>query len=472
MELDSVHDDNSASSSPSIRQYESSLHAPSSNGPFKQMLLRPGLEWKTFIIFLLSVAVGIGGLVFINAVQHYVIVIILNYPHENLGNATGSLAFADVLLSMPMASVWGFLSDHVGHSIIMSIGLVLMSLSLFLYPRASVVFPHHFGNFPTSLLFFRLIFALGGSATTSMITALIGSLSHEGSRAKVSAFVGVAAALGGLISVSVFVRLPLILPPVLLGWLRCPHPDIVMTFNIMAVTILLTSVINFFLIKLPLSPRNQMALNTRIKMGVSAIKRPTVALAYFSGFVARADSISLSLFIGPWVENYMAKSGAHLPSPDPLLRSKAAKRLVSNLMTASHSATLIGAPFFGILADRLGPLRALIIPSVMGTVSFGILSASSVPSSFLVYAAMFLSGLAEIGVVITSMALISSQSTHHNRGALAGIYSFFGSMGIIMTSKFGGFLFDNVRETAPFLIISLASLVLLIALLIYICRAP
>ena len=183
---------------------------PDEPNSFRNRLLRNEVSWKTFYGFLLSVLMAICGLVFINAVQVYVIIDILSYPRENLGFATGSLAFADELLCVPMVTLWGFISDRYGRQIIMAIGLAIMALSISLYPWASCVFPSNFANIFSSLLFFRLLFAVGGSASTSMITALIGDIALEGGRSKVAGFVGIAAGFGALSAALLFARLPLL----------------------------------------------------------------------------------------------------------------------------------------------------------------------------------------------------------------------------------------------------------------------
>jgi MFS family permease len=79
---------------------------------------------------------------------------------------------------------------------------------------------------------------------------------------------------------------------------------------------------------------------------------------------------------------------------------------------------------------------------------------------------MFSSGLADIGMIITSMALIASQSSPSQRGALAGVYSLFGAVGIIVTSKVGGYLFDSYSETSSFAVVFLSNSALLVFVLL------
>jgi len=413
---------------------------------------------------------SISGLVFLNAAQSYVILDILDYPRDSIGNASGTLAFAGELFCIPLVTFWGFVSDRVGRGLIMSLGLGIMGTAIFVYPFASCVFPIRFLSLFSSLLFFRLIFATGASATTAMITALIGDYAAQGGRAKVAAFSGTAAGLGALIAVLIFARLPIIFSKGSVAWMKFRHPEVVLAFTLTALILLMVALFSAFtLAKMPGSPSSNTSMWSRVKTGVMEIRRPCVALAYFSGFVARADSIALILFINPWIDNYMTKSGKCPPAVDPFgSRCEPAKRLASNLMSTSHMATLMGAPIFGILSDRLGPIESVAGPAVLGFFSFGMLLLAENPDSLMVYVAMLLSGLADIGMIVSSTALISSQSMTTERGALAGIFSLFGALGLITMSKLGGHMFDKISETAPFSITTIANGLLFVSLIVYV----
>lgn len=407
---------------------------------------------------------SIASLVFINATQTFVLIDILNYPRNLIGNASGSLAFADELLSLVFVSFWGLLSDRIGRGLVMAAGLGFMSLSIALYPWAACVFPANVPDFFRSLLFFRLIFAIGGSGTTAMITALIGDFAAPGARAKIAAFTGTSAGFGALLAVLVFARLPILIPTTFAHSFGLKNSEIFLTFTTMAILLLFTGILATIGLEgtLQNADRN-FCLRKRVLLSLSAARNPLVCAAYFSGFVARADSIALNLFIGPWVDNYMTKIGKCPAVHDGLfVRCEPAKRMTSNLMSISHVATLIGAPFFGIFCDKLGPIHGVALPAFMGFISFGALYSAKRPDTAIVYVFMFLSGLADIGMIISSMALISSQSSDSQRGALAGMYSFFGAIGIIVTSKLGGYMFDHLWETSPFLIVSSSSAALLV----------
>lgn len=459
----------------------SSLHTRCSKTPTMKSLsqrggrlLRAGVSTGCFVAFLFAAMMAIAGLVFINADQTYVMVDILDYPRAEMGSAAGALVFADEILSVIMVSVWGALSDRMARRWVFAAGLTFMALATALHPWAHVVFPSSISSFFVSLLFFRLLFALGGSASTATLTALIGDYSRESSRARVAGITGFSTGIGALFAALVLSRLPTFFAHdsnLVPGGLRdIPNggATLVITFAVTAGLLLVAALVAALFLHSPpdlLDRQNrEMSFLQRLRIGVTAMRNPLVLLAYLSGFVARADSIALTLFIAPWVDNYMTAAGLCPPrDPSALTRCQAAKRQASTLMSISHTAMLLGAPLFGILSDRLGAVKAVAIPAGAGMAAFGLLLGMTNPQSRFVYLAMALAGLADIGMIISSMALMAAVSAPEHRGAFSGVYSFFGALGIIVTSKVGGYLFDRVRETAAFSVVAISSGVVFLA---------
>jgi MFS family permease len=440
-------------------------------------LLRAGVSTGSFVAFLFSAMMAIAGLVFINADQTYIMVDILDYPRSQVGTAAGNLVFYDELLSMLMVSAWGALSDRIARRWVFASGLALMGLATALHPWATRVFPDSISTFFTSLLAFRLLFALGGSASTAMLTAFIGDYSRESSRAKVAGITGFSTGIGALFAALILSRLPTFfmrdsnLVPGGLKDVPNGGATLIITFAITGALLLLAALIAALALKPPPDlfdgTHRKLPMTKRIGVGLSAMFHPLIALAYASGFVARADSIALTLFIAPWVDNYLTAQGLCPPrDPQVLTRCQAAKKLASTLMSMAHCTMLIGAPLFGILADRIGAVAVISIPAGCGLVAFSLLANISAPNTPTVYLAMGLAGIADIGMIITSMALMAGVSSAPHRGALAGVYSFFGALGIIVTSKVGGWLFDSIGETSAFWVVAAASFGVFVAALL------
>lgn len=63
--------------------------------------------------------------------------------------------------------------NRIGRKIIYSFGFFMMALGMALFPHATEINPSSFGSFFQSLYFYRFLFAVGSSATSSMLTAVL-----------------------------------------------------------------------------------------------------------------------------------------------------------------------------------------------------------------------------------------------------------------------------------------------------------
>jgi MFS family permease len=99
---------------------------------------------------------SIAFLVFLNSAVSFVITERIGQKH-NVGDAVGTLGFADELLALIACPLWGALSDQVGVRTVVVTGYTIVGLSLIVLVQAKNVYPQ--------LLLARLFFAIGGSAT-------------------------------------------------------------------------------------------------------------------------------------------------------------------------------------------------------------------------------------------------------------------------------------------------------------------
>jgi MFS family permease len=127
--------------------------------------LHPSFSPTNFVSFLLAAMFTVCFFVYLNASTGFVLTELLNF-RTGEGEAAGALSFYDELVSMAAAAVWGALSDRIGRRIVYSTGFLIMGVALLLYPVATNLYPQ--------LLLARLLFAIGGSACSSMLTAVLG----------------------------------------------------------------------------------------------------------------------------------------------------------------------------------------------------------------------------------------------------------------------------------------------------------
>jgi hypothetical protein len=245
---------------------------------------------------------------------------------------------------------------------------------------------------------------------------------------------------------------------------------------------------------------------------VLGFKDAQIGLGYLGGFVARASSVGISLFIPLYVNAYFIRNGfckgsPNDPSPELKKECRAAYVLAAELTGVSQLIALLCAPLFGYLSDRYRrfnvPLLAASVSGIIGYTAFAKL-VSPEPKNIegrggspVVFLIVALIGISQIGAIVCSLGLLGrgvlgaeggynlssqlegasararianengeassfvpsstshlpSSSRSHLKGSIAGVYSLSGGAAILILTKLGGLLFDS-EPGAPFYLMS------------------
>lgn len=249
-------------------------------------------------------------------------------------------------------------------------------------------------------------------------------------------------------------------------------------------------------------------------------EHPDISLGYVGGFVARASSVGISLFIPLFVNRYYRdfdlchgmRKGASARGLGDLKKScPEAYILVSILTGVSQLVALIAAPAFGYLSDRSRrynvPLLFAALVGVVGYVVFPLLPSPQFKGpdgNGGVFVIMGLIGVSQIGAIVCSLGVLSNgvlsvghpvreetavqydgvgegslsaehdpllgppgkpptDDLRHLKGSIAGMYSLYGGAGILLLTKLGGLLFDVLSAGVPFYIMAMFNGILLVA---------
>ncbi|OCK76847.1 hypothetical protein K432DRAFT_334974 [Lepidopterella palustris CBS 459.81] len=431
--------------------------------------------------YLLCIAFfSISFLVFLNSSVSFVITQRIG-QENNVGDAVGTLGFADELVALVACPMWGVLSDRIGVRTVAVVGYAIVGVSLWVFVQASNVYPQ--------LLLARLLFSLGATATATMVTAILPtmtlntsppdprsparhgngtsrtmapSISSEltitparfssrlpvtppstkkstgASTSQLAGLVGMFTGLGALLALGLFLPLPTRFQKA--G--ASPSTAIADSFYVVgAVAIVVSLMCLFGLHDLPgeeekgfrrLISRKSLKtsesthaerpslsyprlLLTSIVLG---FKSRNIGLGYLGGFVARASSVAISLFIPLFTNAYFLRSGlcdANDPTDPADIKHACphAYLLAAALTGTSQLVALLCAPLFGYLAGRYKrfdiPLLAAALAGIIGYVSFGVLKSPDPKSddgSGAVFAIVALLGISQIGSIVCSLALL------------------------------------------------------------------
>lgn len=382
---------------------------------------------------------------FLPQMQAYMFGEFLQIPEERHGRVAGMLSFWHEIVIIGAMALVGPLSDQWGRRPIITGGFLLMALGIALHPQARTV---------GELLVYRCIFAVGVAAVAVIIVTLLADYIRDESRGKAAGYQGIMNGFGAMVAVFLLMRLPAVFQRGGADAIEAGSNAYYIAAAIAAVTGVLMG--------LGLKPgRPAAAVAARqsflelARAGYGAARDPRIALAYGASFIARGNLAIVGTFLALWGANYGTTALG-------LVRSEALAK-AGMLVGIAQSVALLGAPVFGIMADRMDRVRALAIALLCSGIGYG--STFFVENPFggaMIFCAIFI-GLGEVGCIITSGVLISQLSPEHNRGAIIGTFNLSGAVGILVASVLGGWLFDHWREPGPFVVFGLLALAMMVA---------
>ena len=132
---------------------------------------------------------------------------------------------------------------------------------------------------------------------------------------------------------------------------------------------------------------------------------------------------------------------------------------------------LIWAPVMGFIADRLNRVAAVSLGLAFAAVGYTWMGLVENPFSYEIVAPAILLGIGEISVIVSVGALLGQEARGQYRGSIVGVFGQLGGLGILVSSLAGGYVFDEIGRTAPFIMMGILNAALMgLALLVYFGR--
>lgn len=416
---------------------------PPKSVKFGPMRLVAGVMGRHMMVYYLATVTSLLLFTFSPQAQPFILTELLGIPEAEQGVLSGNVAFFAELVILASIGGWGVLSDKFGRRPVFAAGFLLMAGGLYLMATITAVF---------QLYLYRGVFALGSSAVTTMIATVIADYVVDEDRGKGAGIQGMGNGLGALITVFLMLRLPDIFQQ---GG-STPVEAARSTYLIAATVAGLSAVLMAVGLQGRTRQQKEQSKNwlQRSREGFGAARDPGVALAYAAAFVSRGDLAVVGTFFTLWATTY-GTAEAGLTAAEALATAGA-------VIGISQTAALFAAPLFGVMADRMNRVTAVLIALAISAVGYGSTIFVDTPLSGTIFLSAVLIGLGEISGVIASGVLIAQQAPRDIRGSVIGVFSFCGAIGILAATGIGGQLFDHWRPQGPFLLFSVFSFIALL----------
>lgn len=405
-------------------------------GPLEFATGMSGLNAWTYLYVCLAIMPVIS---FLSFSQPYVLTEIIGIPPERHGQVTGLLITMHEIVVLALVSFAGGLSDRVGRRPLYATGTLIAGAGFAIYGMASTVGDLYVGRF---------VYAIGLAFVGVMIAITAADYPAESSRGKIAGVSGVLNGLGIGLATALFAALPTIFKA---QGMTSAEAGRYMLF-VMAGLAAVTAIIMQVGLKggTPQGRSSRIGLPRILQIGIrQGLENPRILVCYAGSFISRADLTLVATFVSLWLQRVGRDEG--LDGPEALARAGLMFALI-------QGSALLWAPVAGALIDRFHRLACVVAALLLGAVGYTLLGLQEHPFSPVGYLGCVLVGIGQMSVILSVTGLLGQETPLDVRGSVIGLAGFCGSLGILITSLAGGYLFDYWRISGPIILVGLANL--------------
>jgi MFS family permease len=377
---------------------------------------------------------------FLSFSQPYVLTEIIGIPPEEHGRVTGSLITMHEIVVLALVSFVGGLSDRFGRRSLYALGTLITACGFALYGFASSV---------TDLYVGRFIYAVGLGFVGVMIAVTAADYPAETSRGKLAGATGVLNGLGIGLATALIATLPALFKAQGMGSAEAGRYMLFVMAAIAAFTALAMQV--GLKGGTPTGVKSRIGLRRVIQIGYEQGRdNPRLLVCYAGSFISRADLTLVATFVSLWLQRVGRNEG--LDGPEAI--AKAALMFV-----LIQGSALLWAPIAGALVDRFHRLACVVAALLLGAAGYTMLGLQEHPFAPLGYIGCVLVGMGQMSVILSVTGLLGQETPIDVRGSVIGLAGFCGSLGILVTSLAGGYLFDYWKISGPIILVGAANFV-------------
>jgi MFS family permease len=347
---------------------------------------------------------------------------------------TGNLSALQEIILILLFGPVGALADRYGRKPVYVFGLLMTALGFVLYPRADSI---------TTLVFYRVIIALGSAAMIGMMVTVIADYTRDSTRGKANGLQAMIATLGAFLPPALGA-----LPQVFANQGYDQLAAQQMTFAIAGSL----GVVGAVAVIIGLAPHVgrvshevQESIATMMREGLKASRDPGIALSYGAAFISRGDLAVTGAFLSLWLVQF--GTGELGLQPSEAMFELAVPRVMTVV-----SGALVGSLLMGYVNDRVSRVTAVTLASGLAAVVYLSIFFVEDPTAPWVLGLLAMMGVAEISAFVSSQALVGERADANRRGAIIGLFGVAGAIGILVGTSGGGWLFATYGPSTPFVL--------------------
>jgi MFS family permease len=359
--------------------------------------LAPGIERSNFYALLGTAFFSIGLLTLVGNLRPYLFNSMLAIPDDIQGRVSASMDVVSEIPALLLSGLIGAASDRLGRRVIYGMGFLILAIGYGLFP---------FARFDWTV---GICFFLNGLGVAS----LVGLASQLPKFFLAQGMTPMEAGRAAYWAVAALCLIPMVI--VLRGLPR----------------------------RAPGQLEEREPLLATLRVGIAAARDLRVRLAYASATVSRASLSIISAFFFLWM--------VHAGKEQGMTPAEAMQRSGGIFVVIQITATLWAVTVIAFI-DRIDRTLFMAVASALacfGYVWFGLQDDPFRPAMYV--AAVFL-GVGEMSGILASQALVGQVAPERGRGAVIGVFTLCGSVGIFLAAIVGGTLFDVWRPSAPYIL--------------------
>lgn len=363
---------------------------------------------------------------------------VLGLARENAGFVNANIQVITELVDLLSVGYLGYLSDKKGRIPVVMYGFILAGVSALLLPFSQVLGVLTGIGGLAFVYIFRSSMSLGTTAVWPQIAALAGDFSDMENRPRLLAKAGFMMAFGATLVYTVLMQIP-------------QHAGVVITMLLMGGTALAGGWLarNFLVDVAPKVSADKVPLKAIIQL---LKQEKALRLSFFSAFTSRNDMVILGLFLMTWAIYFADVLGIE--------HSKAAAQ-AGMVIGFIGLMVLLTITLWGELIVRLGRVPSMILGLCLSGMGFAGMGLIVNPLGGWVFLPAFLVGVGQAGCLLAPQTVTLDLAPEAMRGSVLGAFNTVGCIGIIFFLQAGGFLFDWLGPSAPFVFTGVANFLIM-----------